>query len=385
MPTPRHQIAHAAADTLAALAAPAPSLVGFDGFIDSIIHLVDTRHDMSEHGYTRLATIPAFAARCAAASGRSTNIEQILIEDRFGGNGPLMAGALSNLGSPVTFIGAVGAQEKVHPIFEPFARLCERAIPTGPPSYTHCLEFEDGKIMINNTGAVQLATWERIVECVGLPDLRTIVNRARLLGIVNWSLLGGVPGIWRGLMNDVFPAIEPAERRIFIDLSDPAKRSDADIAAALKLLYELEAVPGISVTLGLNFAESQRIAAVCGAAAYRESDTTTMGAAVTAAAKAIRAAVGLACVVIHPREGAAAADDQGHAAWFDGPFTASPKLSTGAGDHFNGGFAFAQVHGLPLEQCLATGCAVSGAYVRDAMSPSRARVTSFLRDLPGAE
>ena len=69
-------------------------------------------------------------------------------------------------------------------------------------------------------------------------------------------------------------------------------------------------------------------------------------------------------------------------AWFEGPFTATPRLSTGAGDHFNGGFAFAQVHGLPLEECLAVGCAVSGAYVRDALSPDLDRVIAFLRSLP---
>jgi sugar/nucleoside kinase (ribokinase family) len=111
----------------------------------------------------------------------------------------------------------------------------------------------------------------------------------------------------------------------------------------------------------------------------------TLGQRVSQAAAAIRELLGLDCVVIHPREGAGAADASGASGWFDGPFTAHPKLSTGAGDHFNGGFAFAQVHGLSLEECLATGCAVSGAYVRDASSPTRERLTAFLGDLPGPE
>jgi len=62
-----------------------------------------------------------------------------------------------------------------------------------------------------------------------------------------------------------------------------------------------------------------------------------------------------------------------------------PRLSTGAGDHFNAGFAFGQVCGLPLDECLATGCGVSGAYVRDAQSPSRDRLIAFLNQLPLAE
>lgn len=103
----------------------------------------------------------------------------------------------------------------------------------------------------------------------------------------------------------------------------------------------------------------------------------------------IRAKLGLGAVVVHPREGAGAATADGRSAWFDGPFTRSPKLSTGAGDHFNGGYAFATTLGidraLGIAACLAIGCAVSGAYVRDAESPTRQRLVEFLRELPEPE
>ncbi|MBS0196822.1 MAG: carbohydrate kinase family protein [Planctomycetes bacterium] len=378
-PTRSHPAAAAAA-ALESVRAPLSALIGFDGFIDSIIHMVDTRHDMGPRGYTRLSTIVAFAARCAAASGKSTNIEQVLIEERFGGNGPLMGGATAMLGMPTTYIGAVADDSGgVHPVFKPFAARCREVVPICPPSYTHCLEFDDGKLMFNNTAAVQKATWEAVVAKVGMDRLVAMFDEARLVGIVNWSLLGGVEGIWRGMMRDVLPRLSKASRRVFIDLSDPAKRSDGDIAGAMKTLAELEEQPGISITLGLNLAESQRLAAVVGVSAYHQD--ATQSEAVTRAAAAIRAKLGVDCVVIHPREGAGAADSAGHAAWFDGPFTPTPKLSTGAGDHFNAGFAFAQVHGLALEQCLATACAVSGAYVRDAQSPTMGRLTGFLKSL----
>jgi sugar/nucleoside kinase (ribokinase family) len=89
-------------------------------------------------------------------------------------------------------------------------------------------------------------------------------------------------------------------------------------------------------------------------------------------------------VQIHLRRGAAGAT-RTEAAWFDGPFTRTPRLSTGAGDHVNGGFSAGQVLGMPLAECLALGCAVSGAYVRDAASPGLERVAGFLRALPGPE
>src|SRR5947207_3069001 len=87
----RQEIARAAASALES--APAvEALVGFDGFIDSIIDAVDLRTDMGPTGYRKIRTIKAFAERCAGAAGRSANIERVVRERRFGGNGPLLAG-----------------------------------------------------------------------------------------------------------------------------------------------------------------------------------------------------------------------------------------------------------------------------------------------------
>lgn len=406
----RELIAREAADAIERPATLPRAVVGFDGFVDFIVHMVDRRSDMSLRGYTRLRTISDFAARCAGAAGKSTNIEQILVEERFGGNGPLLAGALSGLGLGVTFIGAIartapytgagsspvlpvmlnGASEddeiaddpNIHPVFREMARRCDRVYPIGTPSWTDCLEFEDGKLMFNNTGDVQAITWERLVASVGVEQLRSEFAQASLIGIVNWSLLGGVPGIWRGLARDVLPSLPKADRTIFIDLSDPAKRSDEDIRRCIDDLRLLNSF--VPVTLGLNLAEAERLSRVLSLPVLRDAPADVRGELVRDAASAIRAASGLACVVIHPRHGAAG-DDGRSSAWFEGPYTRSPKLSTGAGDHFNAGFALGRTLALPVEQCLACGCALGGVYVRDAASPSRTRLAAFLRSLPGAD
>jgi hypothetical protein len=400
----RDAVARAAADALDACRDLPRALVGFDGFVDFIVHMVDRRTDMSIRGYTRLRTISDFAARCASAAGKSTNIEQVLVEERFGGNGPLLASALAGLGLPVTFVGAIARttpdlsdrsdaetdpdddDSNIHPIFRDLARRCDRVIPIGTPSWTDCLEFEDGKLMFNNTGDVQAITWDRLLGVVGLEQLRSLVAESSLVGIVNWSLLGGVPGIWRGLCRDVFPTLRttphPGQRHIFIDLSDPAKRSDEDI---LRCVDDLRLVNSfIPVTLGLNLAEAERLARVLSLPVLRNAPFNIEGSLVRDAAARIREASGLACVVVHPRHGAAA-DDRRSSAWFEGPYTSSPRLSTGAGDHFNAGFAVGRTLGLPVDQCLATGCALGGVYVRDAASPSLARLTAFLRRLPASD
>ena len=361
------------------------SLAGFDGFVDSIIRVVDKRHSMRMDDFDQISTIPGFAGRVAAAAGKSANIELVVDEDRFGGNGPLYAGALGRLGMPTTYIGAVGRDDRsdeLLPLYEPFAARCDEVIPVAAPAHTDALEFEDGKIMLGKPANVQAVTWARLLERVGPDGLRRRCERARLIGIVNWTLCGGVQGIWEGLIREVLPGLPGGVgRRVFIDLSDPAKRTDEDLRVALSTLREMNGL--LPVTLGLNLAESERIAAVLRVDAHR--DATSAGESLRTAAVRIRERAGLACIVIHPREGAAAAEDSGASAWFEGPFTARPRLSTGAGDHFGAGFSFGQVHGLPLEQCLAVGCAESGAYVRDAESPTLARLASFLRELPRAD
>ncbi len=378
----RLHIAQVAAEKLAATS-PFSAMVGFDGFIDEIISVVDQRSDMSAAGYSRLNTIGQFAARAAAAAGKSTNMELVVNEERWGGNGPLMAGALGSLGAKVTYIGAVGKVEKpteLHPLYAEMAARCEKVIPVAPPALTHAFEFEDGKIMFGKTANVQRVTWEQIVATVGLEQMRAIVSGSRLIGIVNWTMLGGVEGIWEGLCRDVLsqdPSLSHT-LRIFVDLSDPAKRTDADILRCFETLGRLSIF--VPVTLGLNLAEAERVAAVLGIRCFGDC-AAKISIAVRQAAAMIREAAKLDCVVIHPRQGAGAATANA-TGWFDGPFTSQPKLSTGAGDHFNGGFAFAQALGLSLDECLAVGCAVSGVYVRDAKSPTLARLTEFLRVLP---
>jgi sugar/nucleoside kinase (ribokinase family) len=392
----RAAIASAAAGALERAAAAGslertPALAGFDGFLDSIIRVVDRRRSMALEDFEPIRTIPGFAGRVAGAAGKSANIELVVDEVRFGGNGPLYAGALGRLGVPTEYIGAVGREEvdsALHPAYEPLAERCRRVTPIAPPALTDALEFDDGKIMLGKPANVQAVTWDRLRDRVGLDALRGAVSRCRLLGIVNWTLCGGVQGIWEGLIEHVLADLphagstEAAEgRRVFIDLSDPAKRTDADLATALATLKRMnELVP---VTLSLNLAEGERVAGVLGVEAF--TDAPSLGESVRIASERVRERSGLACVVIHPREGAGAAEEGGESAWFEGPFTAHPRLSTGAGDHFGAGFSFAQVLGLPLDQSLAVGCGVSGAYVRDASSPNLGRLVSFLRGLPGPE
>jgi hypothetical protein len=368
------------------------AVVGFDGFVDSIIDVVDTRRSMAPHDYARIATIEQYAARCAAAAGKSTNLELVVHEERFGGNGPLMAGGLAQIGLPTTYIGAVAAPGRpgeLHPLYADLQARCEasggRVLPIAPPAHTHALEFDDGKIMLGDPRNVQGVTWRLLHGDGAAEHVATHLRGASLLAVVNWVMMAGVQGILEGLARDVLPTLGSGPR-VFIDLCDPAKRTDADIEAVLAALAAINR--HAPVTLGLNQSESERIDRVCRAGAYpggRSAPPDAPGEVFAQASQRLREKTGLDGIAIHPRHGAGGATASGEVAWFDGPVVKRPRLSTGAGDHFNSGFALGQVLGLPLVQALALGCGVSGAYVRDAQSPTRERLIEFLRDLPAPE
>ena len=410
MSTPRAVSARAAASALRAAHSRKTlprAIVGFDGFLDEIAQVVDVRGGAGPRDFTPIPTIDAFARRVASAAGRSANVELVVRETRPGGNGPLLASGLSALGAKVIYIGCVGAPAQkdapasrplpIHPVFEPLAGRCDRVVAVAGPGRTDALEFTDGKVMLNVPAAIDAVTWETVAGRLGGPAkaYEHFADR-ELLAIVNWSVMAGVDDICRGLMRDVLPRLAAHKltsgktRRLFVDLSDPAKRADADLRAALAIIGAMNA--NIPVTLGLNLAEAERLAAVYHVKAppappepLRVSAFPDLASRVLRLSQELRDAVRVACVVIHPREGAAACDDKDEPCWLDGPFTKSPVLSTGAGDHFNAGFAFGRCLELPLDQCLALAVATSGAYVRDGASPTHDRVAAFLDALPPPE
>jgi sugar/nucleoside kinase (ribokinase family) len=356
----------AAAPTISAL----KTVVGLDGFVDNIISVVDTRQD--SHTFDRVKTIGHLGQKILNAAGQSSNYELVVTQQKLGGNGPIMANALASLGMDVTYVGNLGYPD-VHPVFKP---LADRAhvISIAEPGYTDALEFEDGKLMLGKHESLKDVSWDNLLSRVGKDKLKTLLQPARLIGMVNWTMLPHMTRIWAKLLDDVVPSLERHERKLFIDLADPEKRTHADIMDALRMLTRFQ--DQVDVILGLNLKESLEVADVLGLPGRTDPENS-----IEENARAIRDELRLECVVIHPRRGAAAATEH-ESAKFDGPFVKEPKISTGAGDHFNAGFCLGRVLGLGLTESLCTGAGTSGYYVRNAQSPSAADLVEFIAELP---
>ncbi|MEX0887213.1 MAG: carbohydrate kinase family protein [Phycisphaeraceae bacterium] len=380
----RHEIARQAAAALRGFAAEAsatPVLVGFDGFVDSIIDVVSKRHDPSR--YDAVPTMADFGERISAAAGQSSNFEMVTKQQKLGGNGPIMAHALAAAGVNVSYIGAVG-YPKMHPVFEELHQHAE-VWAVAEPGYTDALEFADGKLLLGKYEHLSKLDRARVEKAVGAEAFDRMVARSRLIGMVNWTMLPGLESIWDALIEEALPAagaeIEGKRRMIFVDLADPAKRTDSDLKRALEYCQRMNRLT--DVILGLNLKEAGQVAAVLGSPV-----TGDAAAQIEQTATRIREAIDLHCVVVHPRHGAAAAlveDGKVASASFEGPFVRQPRLSTGAGDNFNAGFCLGRLAGLDVEASLCVGTATSGYYVRNAASPSLDALASFCDALPEPE
>jgi sugar/nucleoside kinase (ribokinase family) len=369
----REEVCAAAARKLTEAAASLSgrrAVVGFDGFVDEIIAVVDKRY--SDESYDPVRTIALLAAKIRQAAGESSNYELVVKQRKLGGNGPIMANALAWLGLDVTYIGNLG-YPALHPVFEDFATRA-RVLSIAEPGQTDALEFDDGKLMLGKHGSLQDVNWENLIGRVGREELSRLFEGANLLGLVNWTMLPRMSTVWSKLLDEVFT---PGTRRfgtLFIDLADPEKRTAEDIQGALNLLTRFQ--ERLDVILGLNLKEALEVAAVLGMAESADPE-----GAIEELARAIRRKLDLACVVVHPRRAAAAATAT-ESARFAGPFVQHPLISTGAGDHFNAGFSAGRILGLSLIESLCAGVATSGYYVRSARSPSIAQLAEFVAMLP---
>lgn len=156
------------------------SCIGFDGYIDEIIRVVKSRDSFSD--YEVYSTIEEFADSIRAASRKSSDIEIVIQEVKMGGNAPIMANAMANLGVNVKCIGTFGAG-KIHDVFKVRnGRL--KIISIGEAAYSHAFEFSDGKLMFGKAETLNNISWEKIISYVGIQQF---IDNDTLLYIVSQS------------------------------------------------------------------------------------------------------------------------------------------------------------------------------------------------------
>ena len=345
-------------------------LVGFDGFVDHIVDVVDKRTSPST--YSRIETIGALGSKISAAAGKSAGLGCVAKVTKLGGNGPIMANALCAQQADVVVVGILG-EGALDPVFKPLASRARKVISLGAPAVTTALEFDDGKVMLNFSDPMNVVCWDGLLaKAGGLAGVKDLFRTAQGIASVNWTQAQGMTDLWRHIADEVLPGLRSDRPRWFVDLSDPHRRPDDDIREGMTALVALQSQ--VDVVLGLNENECRQMCGIYGLA-YPNSGCEWEAA--EGACTLLQKRLGLSLVMCHLVRSSACAWADGSAS-ADGFFCPKPKITTGAGDHYNAGFFGALLAGLAPAQCLQIGAATSGHYVRTGESPTRAQVCAFL-------
>jgi ketohexokinase len=346
------------------------AFVGLDGFVDEILHVVDKRWSASS--YDRVPTIARLAERIAEASGQSTNLELVNQITKLGGNGPIMANSLASFGLRVTYLGNLG-YPNLHPVFQDFARRAA-VHSIAEPGHTDAIEFDDGKIMLGKHASLREIDWANIQTRFGREAFAEQFQRSDLIAFVNWTMLPHMSDIWESLQRELCPHLNGPRRSIFFDLADPEKRAKGDILRALELIGRFER--HFDVILGLNEKEAAEVGESLG---LRRPGADP--ASLEAWVRDLHAKLAVGTIVVHPVSCALAVSGE-KVDVVEGPYEAKPRITTGAGDHFNAGFCLGKLLGFDNAASLLTGVTTSGCYVRTAQSPSVADLAELLRNWP---
>ncbi|AIO18492.1 hypothetical protein KQ51_00612 [Candidatus Izimaplasma bacterium HR1] len=348
-------------------------IVGFDGFVDEIIHVVDKRID--SENFKRIDTIEALGNRIVKASGLSTNIELVPTIKKIGGNGPIMCNALAKHDPDLTYMGALGSPsiDDVFKVMEDKVKLYSFAT----NGHTDALEFDDGKLMLGKMQSLNDVTYENLLEAVGKEEFINLLKNTNLFANVNWSMLPNLTDLWEKMAKDILPILPQKDNKpyFFVDLADPEKREDEEIKKALGILRKYS--EKFFVVLGLNKKEAYDVANVLDL--FEDASLKNMQVPLEDLNIELQKFLGIDCVVIHPVDRSCCVVN-GEFYMEEGPYISKPKLSTGAGDNFNAGFMLGLLLGLKPDQALLTGMSTSGFYVRNAKSPRFEELYTFMKE-----
>lgn len=346
--------------------------IGFDGFIDEIFRLVKCRNSTVE--YSLFEKIEEFADHIKASAGRSADVEIISSEIKLGGNAPIMANAIAKMGIKTNCIGALGFPE----IHNAYKQLTCDFVPLSiaEPAYTHAFEFQDGKIMFGNVSSLDNIDWQEVKTHIGLEKLIQIFDQSDLIGIVNWRYINNMKSILHGIIEEVFPSIKPEilfKKRLFFDIADPSGRSTEDLWEFLNMLRIFSGY--VNVILGVNEREARAVYECI----LKRKDTVVRqkGETLRDLGIFIFNNLGISVLVIHTVTDAVAISAN-EICEVEGFFVDKPKISTGGGDNFNGGFCIGQMLELSLEQSLTIANATSSFYVSNGYSPNLNELLRFL-------
>jgi hypothetical protein len=105
--------------------------------------------------------------------------------------------------------------------------------------YSDVIEFTDGKLVCGKQQSVSELSWQSIQNALSLDDLSEVVRQAGLIAFVDWGIVLSMTDIMDQFLHHVGDRLLGPRKPLFIDTTDPAKRSEADILGLVHILPRL--------------------------------------------------------------------------------------------------------------------------------------------------
>lgn len=333
--------------------------VGFDGFIDTIARpVVCTATADAPAQY--FASIPDFGQYLVEHGGKSCSIALHVERRQLGGNLPHLSHAAGVLGLDVSCVGMLGLPE-IDPVFSDLPCKLYSFAPAGDAT---ALEFADGKVFLAADPVPSTDPWQDV--CAHVPQAARLFGEAELIALVNWSELDLSQALWQAVFDHaVAPQPTDFSRFAFFDLCDCTRRSAEQLHEVLRLLGCF--ATRRTVVLSLNENE----ALDCGRKVLGGLDD------LSALAAALAGQYGIQQVLIHTIRETILHTPDGLTR--EGTrFVAQPRISTGAGDHFNGASCFALLAGLSDRERVHFASVFASVYVAKGSTPTLGEVLEVL-------
>ena len=338
---------------------------GFDGFLDTIVKVIKEKDEHT--AATMFKTIKEFGDYILEKHGASFSLELDVESVKLGGNMPIMANAIGRFGINVNCIGTLGYPQ-IHPVFKNFPSNCH-LYSFAEPGLSTAHEFNDGKMMMAQMGAVNTSGWEKLSAITGIETLVRLFSESQLICILNWSEIDVSTDIWKGLLQNILPAYQPKTKQLaFFDLSDCSKRTGEAISEVFTLLDGFSKYANVILSLNMN--ETGIL--------YRTMFHKAPGENLAGAGKELFEKLSLHTLLIHSSKEVIAINKD-ELVTMKTFFTPTPKISTGAGDNFNAGFCAGQLLELDTQLSIVLANAFSGFYVRNGVSAEAKDIIEFLQ------
>ena len=328
------------------------ALVGFDGYIDRLVRLRKNQNVPPDF----FNSVGEFTGFITNYANQSADINVKKIEDKIGGNGPILAGALARKGVPLTCIGALGYPE-LEKIYEPLSGICN-LISVEETGFTFILEFDDAKIMFGDSDSFYNITWERLEEIIGHSELLRLFDECDMLCFTNWSALFESNNLLEGVVRTA-RAFSNKPRSIFFDIADPAPKTSAQFQEFFRLLGE--ARESFEVILGLNPKEAL--------IAYNHFFSTEKTAYSDRLAEKLLLEMPVDELVVHALDYAVAGGKNDALQRAPNYLVEKPAVLTGGGDNFNSGYCLGKLLGQNPELCACLGNISVNIYVATGKAP----------------